>query len=282
MSRTTTTPADLLAARFGHDPGFAPPAWNPTLAAQVGHRSVRKWLDQDVDEDTIRTLAAAAQSGSSSSNKQIVSVVAVRDPGKKKALGEVGGPAQFPHISSAPVVFIWLIDTSRIRHAVQWRRAEKPEADYAGLKYVDEAFIGAVDIGIAGQNTVVAAESLGLGTVFLGSMRNDAERVGEIVGTPDHVVPFLGLAVGYPDPQEPASIKPRIPQQAFLHWDTYDAEAAVDIAAYDDTLAEYYARYGKPSLWRRQQASRASAKYVEAGERHLLRRVFEKAGFGMK
>ena len=112
-------------------------------------------------------------------------------------------------------------------------------------------------------------------------MRNDAESVAEIVGAPEHVVPFLGLAVGHPDPEEQAGIKPRISQEAFLHWDAYDADTAVDIAAYDDTLAEYFSRYGKPSLWRRQQASRVSAKHVESGKRHLLRRVFEKAGFGL-
>ena len=76
------------------------------------------------------------------------------------------------------MVFIWLVDTSRIRHAVQWHQQEQPEADYTGLQYVDEAFIGAV---------------------FLGSMRNDADT-------------------------------------------------AVDIAAYNDTLAEYFSRYGKSSL----------------------------------
>lgn len=282
MSKTTTTPEELLAARFGHYPGFTPPVWNPTLAAQIAHRSVRRWLEQDVDADTIRTLAAAAQSASTSSNKQVVSVVAVRDAQKKEELGEVGGPAQFPHISTAPVVFIWLIDTSRIRHAVQWRQAEEPDADYTGLQYLDEAFIGAVDIGIAGQNTVVAAESLGLGTVFLGSMRNDAERVAEIIGAPDQVVPFLGLAVGHPDPDEPAGIKPRIRQDSFLHWDTYDADVATNVADYDDTLATYFSAYGRPSVWRRQQAARVSAKQVESGRRHLLRRVFEKAGFGLR
>ena len=129
----------------------------------MGHRSVRRWLDQDVDTDTIRTVAAAAQSASTSSNKQIVSVVAVRDSQQKKALGEVGGQTQFPHISTAPVVFIWLVDTSRIRHAVQWHQQEQPAAHYTGLQYVDEAFIGAVDIGIAAQNTALAAQSLGLG-----------------------------------------------------------------------------------------------------------------------
>lgn len=255
--------------------------WNQTLQAQLAHRSVRQWLPRDVDEDTIRTIAAAAQSASTSSNKQVVSVVAVRDAQLKQQLAEVGGPLQESHIATAAVVFVWLIDTSRIRQAVEERRSEKPEAEYTGLKYIDEAFVGACDIGIAAQNAVVAAQSLGLGTVYLGSLRNDAERVAEIIGAPGHVVPFLGLEIGYPDPQERAGIKPRIPQDSFLHFDRYDAGRAAEVGDYDATLSEYFSQYGKPSSWTRQMASRVSARSVETGKRHFLRRVFERAGFDL-
>lgn len=286
MAESMAWQTSYLAARWGQNPGFAPDKWNSTLETIVSHRSVRRWLNRDVNVNTIRTLAAAAQSASTSSNKQIVSMVAVRDIEMKNALGEVassdGSSVQARQISTAPVVFVWLLDTSRIRHAVQWHRKEDPESEYTGLQYIDEAFVGVCDIGIAGQNTVVAAESLGLGAVFLGSLRSDAERVGEILNVPDHVVPFLGLAIGHPDPEEPAGIKPRIPPEAFLHWDSYNPEAAIDVAAYDDTLAEYYSRYGLPSFWRRQMASRVNAKNVESRKRHLLRDVFEKAGFGLK
>lgn len=279
MSETPASAADLLTARYGTHPGFTPPAWNQTLSTQLAHRSVRRWLPREVDEATIRTLAAAAQSAPTSSNKQLVSVVAVRDPELRRRLGEVGGPLQSPHISTAPVVFVWLIDTSRIRVAVNAAQQAKPKIQYTALEYVDEAFVGVCDIGIAAQNAVIAAQSLGLGAVYLGSMRNDAAEVGRILGTPDHVVPFVGLEIGYPDPEEPAGVKPRIPQDAFLHWDTYDADRAVALGDYDDTLAQYFARYGKPSKWSQQLVSRVGPPAVESTKRHFLRRVFEKAGF---
>lgn len=278
----TTTPEQHLHARWGTDPGFVPQEWNPTLETIVSHRSVRRWLPQEVTENQIRTIAAAAQSGSSSSNKQVVSVVAVRDPEKKKALGEVGGPAQAPHISTAPVVLVWLIDTSRIRAAVKQAQTEKPQAEYTGAEYLDEILVGACDIGINAQNAVTAARSLGLGTCFLGSLRNDADRVREILGAPERVVPFLGLEIGHPDPDEPAGIKPRIPQSAYLHWESYDAAAATDVGDYNQILADYFAQYGRPSTWTSGLVSRVGPKQVKVAKRHLLRRVFERAGFGLK
>lgn len=277
-----TSPEQHLHARWGADPGFVPDEWNSTLETLVSHRSVRKWLPTEVTENQIRTIAAAAQSGSTSSNKQVVSVVAVRDPEKKKALGEVGGPAQAGHISTAPVVLVWLIDTSRIRAAVSQAQVEKPKVEYTGAEYLDEVLIGVCDIGINAQNAVAAAQSMGLGTCFLGSLRNDSERVAEIIGAPADVVPFVGLTVGHPDPEEQAGIKPRIPQSAYLHWDDYSAAAATDVGDYDQILGDYFAQYGKPSTWTKGLVSRVGPKQVMVAKRHFLRRVFERAGFGLK
>ena len=282
MTETALKAAEQLHARWGAEPDFTPQEWNTTLETLVSHRSVRQWLPKEVTENQIRTVAAAAQSGSSSSNKQIVSVVAVRDREKKKALGEVGGPAQFPHISTAPVVLVWLIDTSRIRAAVTQAQEVKPQVEYTGAAYLDEVLVGVCDVGINAQNAVTAARSLGLGTCFLGSLRNDAERVGEILGTPANVVPFVGLEIGHPDPGEPAGVKPRIPQSAYLHWESYDAAAATEVGDYDQILADYFAQYGKPSTWTKGLVSRVGPNAVKVGKRHFLRRVFERAGFGLR
>ena len=63
---------------------------------------------------------------------------------------------------------------------------------------------------IAAQNVVVAAESLGMGTVYLGSILNDNAKLSELLKLPKYVYPAVGLAVGWPD-QEP-QLKPRLPR----------------------------------------------------------------------
>ncbi|MCX2756627.1 hypothetical protein [Gordonia sp. AC31] len=78
------------------------------------------------------------------------------------------------------------------------------------------------------------------GTVFVGSIRNHPLAVADELGLPDHAVATFGLAIGRPDLTEPAGIKPRLPQAAVLHHETYDAESADShVEAYDEVLSGY-------------------------------------------
>src|SRR5690606_31073094 len=123
------------------------PRWNATLDLLLAHRSVRRWLDRDVAEATLRTILAAAQSGPTSSNLQVVSVVVVRSADRKAQLAEVAGARQREHILAAPVVLVWLIDYARAR-----RLAAERGSDIGTIEYLDAALVGATDIGIAAQN----------------------------------------------------------------------------------------------------------------------------------
>lgn len=278
MSTETIAPTERIAARYGSEPDWRPPEWNETLDLLLRHRSVRQWLDEGVDDATLRTIIAAAQSGATSSNQQVVSVIVVRDPQRKAALAEVGGSRQEKHIKAAPVVLVWLIDYSHARLL-----AERDGADISGQEYLDAVLVGATDIGIAGQNAVTAAESLGLGTVFLGSLRNDAERVSEILELPEGVVPFVGLEIGHPDPEEAAGIKPRLPQETVVHHETYGAGVTVSAAEeYDAVLADYYRNYGQKHQWSAQLLRRLAPKALASTNRGLLRRAFAQAGFPLR
>ncbi|ANE04983.1 NADPH-dependent oxidoreductase [Corynebacterium crudilactis] len=270
------TPEELLAARYGAPVSWTPPQWNHTLDIIHQHRSVRRWLDKPVADDTIRTIISAAQSGSTSSNKQVISVIVVKDPEARKALSEIS-QQMFPHLEQVPVVLIWLIDFSRIRYA-----ATREQLPTGAHDYLDEAALGFLDAGVAAQNAAIAAESLGLGTLYLGSVRNDVEAVQKLLGIPPEIVPVLGLEIGHPDPTEPAGIKPRLPQEAIVHWDTYSTPDPTHIDAYDQALDTYFSRYGQHQLWSTQMAHRAASTSTTKTNRKFLRRVLERAGFGLK
>lgn len=273
---SSDNPRELLNARYGTELDWEPGEWNDTLNVILSHRSVRRWLDEPVSEEQVRSIVAAAQSAPSSSNKQTVSVVAVQDAEIKKEL-QVVGRQMFNHIETAPVVLIWCID-----HSIARLLAERDGKELGALEYFDEAGLGFLDAGIMSQNAAIAAESMGLGTVYLGSMRNDMERVQELLHLPTHVVPVVGLAIGHPDPTERAGIKPRLPQDAVLHWDVYGAPRPELIDAYDTALDTYYSRYGQHQLWSHQFVSRLGAESIIKTNRRLVRRVLEKAGFGLR
>ena len=274
----TCSPSRRLAERYGAEQDWTPTEWNETLDVLLSHRSVRKWQDRDVDKATLRMILAAAQPGASSSNQQIVSVVVARRAETKAKLAEVAGERQAAHITSAPVVLVWLIDYARALSL-----ANTHGYDVGGLDYLDAALVGATDIGIAAQNAVVAAESLGLGTVFLGSLRSDAEKVTQILDLPPGVVPFVGLEIGHPDPSELAGVKPRLPQNAIVHEESYDHSAAArEIGEYDDTLARYYQQFGQKHQWSTQLLRRLGADALTSSNRWKLRTVFDKAGLRLR
>ena len=88
------------------------------------------------------------------------------------------------------------------------------------LDYAEVLLIGAVDTGIMSQNVLLAAESLGLGGVYIGSLRNEMEAVGKLLNLPEHCLPMVGMCLGYPD-QEPPS-KPRLPKETLFFENTYN------------------------------------------------------------
>jgi len=236
--------AAALALRYGaeHPAGVL---WNPTIAGLLSHRSVRAYLPDPLPHGTIETLIAAAQSAASSSNLQLWSVVAVEDGAKRARLAELAGGQK--HIIEAPVILLFVADLARANLI-----AHDAAASAEGYDYLESFTVAVIDAALAAQNAVVAAESLGLGTVYIGAMRNQPEEVAALAGLPPHAVVAFGLVVGHADPARPASVKPRLPQEVVLHHETYALEAQREpIARYDETARAFQDAHGQqPVGWR--------------------------------
>ncbi|WP_120007081.1 nitroreductase family protein [Teichococcus vastitatis] len=227
---------DALAARYGAD--AMPPAgpWNPVIAALLAHRSVRAYRPDPLPDGTLETLVAAAQSAATSSNMQTWSVVAVTDPATKAVMAAVANNQK--HIEQCPLFLVFLADLSRNE-----RLAAEEGATLEGLPYLETFLVAALDAALAAQNATVAAESLGLSTVYIGALRNDVERVAKALSLPPGTMGVFGLCVGYADPARRAEVKPRLPQPAVLHHGRYDAaEEPAHRAVYDAALAAFSTR----------------------------------------
>ena len=151
----------------------------------------------------------------------------MRDPAKLAVLAEIAGGQK--HIQQCPIFLVWLADLSR-----NARLAEEEKTVLEGMPYLESFLVASIDAALAAQNAVVAAESLGLSTVYIGALRNDVVRVAETLGLPPGVVGVFGLCVGYATDAAKAEVKPRLPQANVLHHDTYDHTAEpAQRAAYD-------------------------------------------------
>ncbi|HYX03680.1 MAG TPA: nitroreductase family protein [Reyranella sp.] len=226
---------DALRQRYG---AALPPAgpWNDTIASLLDHRSVRGFLADPVPAGTLETLVAAAQSAATSSNMQLWSAIAIDDPAKRKVLAEIAGNQK--HIEQCPLYLAWVADLSR-----NARLGEAERTEFESLPWLETFMVACIDAALAAQNAVVAAQSLGLRTVYIGAMRNDPVRVAGLLGLPPRAFVVFGLCVGYPDPKAKHEVKPRLPQSTVLHRERYDAaREATDRPAYDAEMAKFTAR----------------------------------------
>lgn len=226
----------LLQERYGTATQFEfDDVWNDSLTALLSHRSVRSYLSKPLPPGTLELLVAAAQSASTSSNLQTWSVVAVEDRERKERLSQLAGGQA--HIRQCPLFLVWLADLARLTYI-----AEQRELPHDGLNYLEMFLMAAVDASLAAQNAAIAAESLGLGTVYIGAMRNYPEEIAAELGLPKHVFAVFGLCVGYADLAQPTAIKPRLPQSAVLHREQYSLETQEPaIAHYNHIMAAFYA-----------------------------------------
>ncbi|QLF94659.1 NADPH-dependent oxidoreductase [Pseudomonas sp. ABC1] len=241
--------------RYG-DAATAPPQSDNALIEQLlGHRSVRAYLDQPLPEGTLETLLGAAQSAATSSNLQAWSLLAVEDRPRKERLAALANNQA--HIVQAPLFLVWLADFARVA-----RQAERHDRELHAVEYLDSLLVGGLDAALAAQNAVLAAEALGLGTVYIGALRNNLQAVIDELQLPPLVFPVFGLCVGYPDPTLPAAIKPRLPQSVVLHRETYrlDEQEPRQLDDYDRQVEAFYRAQGLENpAWSRQVIERLAS-----------------------
>ncbi len=226
-----------LDQRYGPGVQPAPGAWSAVIDHLLDHRSVRKYQPDAVSDEQLTAIIAAAQSAATSSNLNAWSVVAVRNPETRAALAECAGNQA--HVRDAPLQLVWLADLARLEHVA--RLAERP---CAAIDYLEMFVIGVIDAALAAQNAITAAQSLGLSGCYIGGMRNQPEKVAELLGLPPRVFAVFGMTLGYEDEAAgSASVKPRLPQAAILHHERYRPlnEQSADVEAYNLIMEAFYA-----------------------------------------
>lgn len=284
----TMSDHDVLAlfdARYGLIPSWpftSTPSSNPTIETLLAHRSVRAFLpSKPLPEGTLELLVAAGQSAATSSNLQTWSVVSLTDPAVKTQAAHLAHDQAF--IRDAPLFLIFCADLQRLT-AVSRLRGTAGVA----LEYTEMFLMASIDAALAAQNVAVAAEALGLGACYVGAVRNRPREMAALLGLPERVIALFGLAVGWPDPERPAHVKPRLGVGEVLHregWGGGHAEASQEgsLTMYDAVLDTYNAgqnREGVPA-WTERSAKRVEGLANLTG-RHIWNEVLKEKGFEMK
>jgi len=201
---------------------------NPIIDLIQKHGSARRYKPDPLPASVIETVVEAGQRASTSSNLQTYSVIAVTDPKKRVRLSELCGGQK--HIAEAPLFLAFCADLARLNHIC------KMQGYTQRAEYTENFLIAAVDAAIVAQNVALAAESLGLGICYIGSIRNDPREVIELLGLPKLVFPITGMTVG--TPVKPPRLRPRLPLCEILHHDQYHLPSEDSLHEYDQAMIE--------------------------------------------
>lgn len=208
------------------------------IEQMMTHQSIRKFTDEPVPQALIEEIVAAGQAASSSSFVQVTSVIQVSDPAKRETLQAASGGQVY--VGSCPVFLVFCADLKRNQEICAKRGINMPTG------FTEQALIASIDTAIFSQNTLLAAESVGLGGVYIGGIRNHPQMVTECLNIPDQVVPLFGMCLGYPA-QDPG-LKPRLAVASVLHQETYTSLDPQQLAEYDQLLSQYYDQRTKGKL----------------------------------
>ncbi|MES9940821.1 MAG: oxygen-insensitive NADPH nitroreductase [Candidatus Thiodiazotropha sp. 6PLUC2] len=230
-----------------------------TQELQLNHRSVRRFLDKPLNPGQLEALIRCGQAAATSSFIQAYSVVRVTRPEVRSAIATAAGGQIW--IEKAAEFLVFCADLRRINRACQSREMGELEG------YSEHSLAAVIDVALMAQNLILAAESQGLGGVFIGGIRNQPEIIVEQLSLPHWVTPLFGMCLGWPDSN--SEVKPRMPVDCILHQDQYQDIAPDRMAEYDQQMSDYYAARGtniKITDW-----SNATANAVQGKKRaHML------------
>ncbi len=196
---------------------------NPIIDAMLRRKSIRKYTKEMPSDEVIRAIVRAGMQAPFAS--QSYSVLLSR---RKKGIAW-----------GAPLEFVICIDSYKLERIMEKRGWKMISNDLMILLF------GLQDATLMAENMVMAAESLGLGSCFIGATPYYADKVAEKFGLPPRVFPLVGLVMGYPAEDPPP--RPRYPLDFVLFEDKYpefdDATLEAAMRVMDDGyMAQGYYR----------------------------------------
>lgn len=208
-------------------------AMNETIRIQLEHRTIREFADQAVPREINDQILSAARQTASSMGMQAASIIRVSDPEKKKQLAQV---CNQEYVGRAPELWVFIVDLRRNQEILKELGSDPQDA-----ANMDKFFQGFTDACLMAQNVTTALESLGLGSVYLGSILNDPPRTIELLKLPPLTFPALGIGFGYPN--EKPQLKPRMDMALRVfenEYQVYADEYQERLRDYDEIMTSYY------------------------------------------
>ncbi len=187
---------------------------NQIYQSLLNRKSVRIFEEKEIPLNIKEAVLNAAFQAPTAGNQMLYSIIDITDPVVKEKLADYCDHQTF--ITKAPLVLVFLADTRRWQD-MYIEAGLEPRDPGAG-----DILLAIEDTMIAAQNSVVAAESFGLGSVYIGDSIENVELMTELLNLDEFVIPISVVVYGYPTQQQKDRKKPiRFDQKYIVHENSY-------------------------------------------------------------
>lgn len=186
---------------------------NEVLEQLFQRKSVRIFEEKPVAEETRQAIVQAAYQAPTAGNMLLYTILEITDKPLKEALAE--SCDHQPFIAQAPLVLVFLADYQR------WYDTFSHEGLNPRKPGAGDLMLACADAIIAAQNSVVAAQSLGLGSCYIGDIIENCEQVRELLHLPEYVFPAAMVVYGYATEQQQKRQKPPRFEDRYIRFENH-------------------------------------------------------------
>ncbi|MCL2243484.1 MAG: nitroreductase family protein [Treponema sp.] len=181
---------------------------NEIMKSIFGRKSVRQYESRTISRDDKKLILEAALQAPTAGNQNLYTILDITDKELKQKLSLYCDNQ--PFIAQVPLALIFLADCRRWYDSYQAAgiKARPPEEG--------DLLLAVADAVIAAQNTVVAAESLGIGSCYIGDILEQEENVRKALDLDEYVFPAAFVVYGCPTSGQKERIKPKRPPLSFI------------------------------------------------------------------
>jgi FMN reductase [NAD(P)H] len=184
---------------------------NETVRLLIERGSCRSFIEKPLEPELMSAMLEAGIHSPTGGNLQPYSIIKIEKAKRKAMLAKLCGQ---PFMARASAHLVFCIDFHRLR---RWAKLETaPFVENYAFRHF---WISFQDTIICAQNICTAADSLGLGSVYIGPVADNIPQLRKIFRLPKGVIPVVLLAVGYPA-AKPVS-KNKLGPEIIVHDDVY-------------------------------------------------------------
>jgi len=195
---------------------------NEVIRELYSRKSIRVYTDQPIGKAEKDAILRAATEAPTAGNQQLYTILDITNQTLKEKLVETCDHQ--PMIAQAKMVLIFCADCKK------WYDAYIAVGCETRKPGVGDLMLAVTDAMIAAQNAVTAAESLGIGSCYIGDIMENCEQQRELLHLPEYVFPVGMLIFGYPTEQQTRRPKPeRVEMKYIVHENGYSPLSDKDL-----------------------------------------------------